>query len=134
MENATKALIIAAAVLIAILLIAFGMSILNSSAQPADSLETTMTTTEIATFNGKFTQHHGTNKSLAVVRSVADKVIAHNTVNTTRKVMMAIGGRTATDDANTIMTNISSLSGSTFTINVSIDSNTGLVTLITISS
>lgn len=133
MENATKALIIAAAVLIAILLIAFGMKIFNTTTGTSDDVKTTMTATEIATFNGKFTQHHGTNKSLAVVRSVADKVIAHNTVNTTRKVMMAIEGKTATDSANTIMTNISSLSGSTFTINVSIDSNTGLVTLITIS-
>ena len=132
MENATKALIIAAAVLIAILLIAFGMKIFNTTTGTSDDVKTTMTATEIATFNGKFTQHHGTNKSLAVVRAVADKVIAHNTVET-RKVNMAIGGRTATDDANTIMTNISSLSGSTFTINVSIDSNTGLVTLITIS-
>jgi len=132
MENATKALIIAAAVLIAILLIAFGMRIFNTTAGTSDNVKTTMTATEIATFNGKFTQHHGGNKSLAVVRSLADKVIAHNTVET-HKVKMAIGGKTATDNANTIMSNISSLSGSTFTINVSIDPNTGLVTLITIS-
>jgi len=36
MENATKALLIAAAVLIVILLIAFGMSIFNSTGDVAD--------------------------------------------------------------------------------------------------
>lgn len=39
MENATKALLIAAAVLIVILLIAFGMKIMNSTSSTAQSAE-----------------------------------------------------------------------------------------------
>ena len=128
MENASKALIIAAAVLIAILLIAFGMNIFNSTGSSADNLEVTMTATEIASFNGKFTQHQGSNKSLAVVRAVADKVIAHNATNENRKVKM--NGK---DNPNQIMADVAALTGSTFTINVTIDANTGLVTDITVS-
>lgn len=41
MENASKALLIAAAVLIVILLIAFGMRIMNSSGNASSQAETT---------------------------------------------------------------------------------------------
>lgn len=43
MENASKALLIAAAILVVILLIAFGMSVLNSSGDVGDAATSTGT-------------------------------------------------------------------------------------------
>lgn len=54
MENATKALIIAGSVLIAIALIGVGMKIFNSTSGTTDTVETTMIATEVAMFNNKF--------------------------------------------------------------------------------
>lgn len=128
MENATKALIIAAAVLIAILLIAFAMKIFDSTAGTSEGVKTTMTATEIANFNRNFTQFQGKNKSPAVVKSLADKVIAHNATDKSRQVKL--NGST---ESNDIMEYISGLTGYNFNINVTIDSNTGLVTDVTVS-
>lgn len=77
MENASKALLIAASLLIVILLIAMGMKVFNSTAGTTDNVETTMNATEIATFNSKFTAYAGT-KSLSQVKALANVVIANN--------------------------------------------------------
>ena len=59
MENASKALLIAAAVLIVVLLIAFGMRIFNQSATKSD-VSGTASAMEVAQFNAQFTQYEGT--------------------------------------------------------------------------
>ena len=64
MENASKALLIAASVLIVILLIAFGMKIFNSTSGTGEQVEGVMKTTEITMFNNKFMAYVGQNKSL----------------------------------------------------------------------
>ena len=82
MENASKALLIAGSVLIAILLIAFGMKIFNSTSGTASQLGGTMQTIEMATFNSKFTQYVGTGKSRSQVMSLLNQIIANNATNT----------------------------------------------------
>lgn len=126
MENASKALLIAGSVLIVILLIAVGVRVFNSTQGTADNVETTMNATEIATFNSKFTQYAGSNKSATQVKALANVVIAHNATDS-RKVKFG-----DSYDATTITTYAASFS-STYTINVHIDPNTGLVDYITIS-
>lgn len=77
MENATKALLIAAAVLIAILLISFGVYIINNTRdiitnnQGLDELE-------IDQFNQKFTQYEGTSVSGSKANSLLRAVFNHN--------------------------------------------------------
>ena len=81
MENATKALVIAGSVLIAILLIAFGMRIFNSASGASKSSQSTMDATAITTFNSQFTSFSGA-QSLNKIRSLTQKAISSNAVNT----------------------------------------------------
>lgn len=104
MENASKALLIAGSILIAILLIAFGMKIFNSASEP--DIKPVMDATSIATFNSKFTAYAGSNKSAAQVKSLANVVIANNATNELHQV--SLGGST---DATTITNYVASLSG-----------------------
>ena len=86
MENASKALLIAASILIVILLIALGMRVFNSTRGSTDSVETTMATTEMTTFNTKFTTYLGANKSKSEVIKLLNEVIANNAINTSHQV------------------------------------------------
>ena len=99
MENATKALLIAGSVLIAILLIAFGLRIFNSTKGTSEAAQTTMDSTEMAMFYNKFNQYMGTISGIKV-RSLYDVIIANNsTSDTGHKVLLSstIGGpRTVT--------------------------------------
>ncbi len=81
MENATKALLIAGAVLVAILLITIGIRILNSTQGTVDSSQKTMQATEITTFNTQFTGFLNKNISAAQANSLEQKVLASNAVN-----------------------------------------------------
>ena len=81
MENATKALVIAGAILVAILLIAVGVRVLNSTKGTTESTKSTMKATEITMFNNKFTAYAGGGKTAAQVRALANVVIAHNATN-----------------------------------------------------
>lgn len=90
MENASKALLIAASILIVILLIAFGMQTLNSAKGTQDGVKDTMDATEIATFNNKFTAYLGTNKSAKDAKALANAVISNNATNTTNKVSVKV--------------------------------------------
>lgn len=81
MENATKALIIAGAILIAILLITIGIKILNSTKGTVDSSQATMDATAITTFNSQFTGFLNKNLTIAQVNSLKQKIIASNAVN-----------------------------------------------------
>ena len=134
MENASKALLIAASVLIVILLIAFGMRIFNSTTGTGEQLEQTMQATEISMFNNKFLPYIGQNKSLNDVKSLANVIIAHNSTvkNDNTKIKLSI-----TDNAskvwafssnvpNNISTKVSQLIGKKYNI-VANYGETGLI-------
>lgn len=75
MENASKALIIAGAILLAILLISLGIFIFN---QAQDTVNNSgMTEAEISSFNNKFLKYEGDQKG-SVVKSAVNEVIASN--------------------------------------------------------
>lgn len=131
MENASKALLIAASVLIAILLIAFGMKIFTTSSKPVDNVEGAINSTEIATFNSKFLSYAGTNKTAAQVKSLANVIIASNSTNVNHKVKIKVLGNAETDSANYISNYVANLTGS-FTIEISYGTN-GYVENVTIS-
>ncbi len=75
MENASKALIIAGAILLAILLISLGIMIFNVAQDTVSN--SGMSQAEISAFNTKFTKYEGTIKG-SVVRSMIQEVIASN--------------------------------------------------------
>lgn len=80
MENASKALLIAGGVLIAIILIAMGVRILNSTSGTTDSVETTSQALENAMYNKKFNMYIGERKSAKTVKQLAEVIISHNGV------------------------------------------------------
>ena len=78
MENASKALLIAAGVLIVILLIAFGMTILNSSGDTSAQIQEATSSQEMQAFNAKFTPYIGTGRSGSTIPNLLALVNATN--------------------------------------------------------
>jgi len=81
MENASKALVIAGAILVSILLISIGVLIINSTGDMTDRVGTTADTMAIETFNSQFTQYEGDAVSAANIKSLVSKVNASNATN-----------------------------------------------------
>lgn len=77
MENATKALLIAASVLIAIILIAVGIKILGTIKPTVDQVGKVSTTLEVSVYNSQFTQYEGNQKGSAV-RGLIRLIQQHN--------------------------------------------------------
>ena len=75
MENASKALIIAGAILLAILIISLGILIYNQAAGIANG--NAMSEVEITEFNTQFTQYQGTQSGTSV-RYLLQKVVSSN--------------------------------------------------------
>ena len=86
MENASKALIIAGAILISILLISLGIMIYNQAKTVTDSQQ--MDAVAIQQYNAQFEQYAGTKKSGAQVRALINQVRSSNALdeNSERKV------------------------------------------------
>lgn len=82
MENASKALLIAAAVLIVILIIAFGMKIFNSTGDTSGQAEDLASSQQMQTFNAQFTGYLGTNRAGTTVRNLQAIVASSNARNT----------------------------------------------------
>lgn len=122
MENASKALLIAGAVLIVILLIAVGMKIFNSSSSTADQVDTNMQTVEITTFNNKFLQYAG-KQSGTQVKALINVVIAHNATDEARKVK--VNGQTKGNQIADLLKNINSMEE--YIVTVTTDPSTGYV-------
>ena len=75
MENASKALIIAAAILIAIVLITLGVYVIGVG---QDQIKNSgMSDIEITTFNQKFTKYIGTQKG-STIRTMVQEVMSNN--------------------------------------------------------
>ena len=88
MENASKALIIAGAILLAILLISLGIMIFNQAQDTVDN--SGMSQAEITAFNNKFLKYEGTQKG-SVAKSLINEVLATNqTLSDAEKVKVTV--------------------------------------------
>ena len=76
MENATKALLIAAAILIAIILISMGIAVVRQGQEAVQSID--MSEAEILAHNSKFTNYAGSNVSGSEVKVLLGIVLSHN--------------------------------------------------------
>lgn len=74
MENASKALIIAGAILVAILLISIGVLIINQINPVTDEVGNMGASTAAKTFNSNFTQYEGEGKRSAEVKTLVNNV------------------------------------------------------------
>lgn len=104
MENASKALLIAGAILIVILLIGVGMMVFQGAQTSIEGSLDTMSSQEVQAFNSQFSSYEGTVKGSAA-KSLIQKVIASNGSNTYgRTVTAEINGTKCGDDADTMST------------------------------
>ena len=76
MENATKALMIAAAVLVAIIIITLGLTIVRQGQEAVTGAD--LSEAEATEFNSKFTGYEGSNVSTAQVNALLNTVFSHN--------------------------------------------------------
>ena len=98
MENASKALIIAGAILLAILLISLGIMIFN---QAQDTVNNSgMSQAELQAFNNKFIKYEGSNKKGSEVKALVSEILASNAdtnnINAGRTVKINNANPTAT--------------------------------------
>ena len=140
MENASKALIIAGAILLAILIISLGIMIYQQAAGVVNN--NAMSEVDITSFNQKFTQYAGNNIRGAQVNSLLDQIQTNNVTyqdDDSRQVSVKvtatswngndkpdgkINGATSFDRANT---------GATYKVTYKTNQQTGLVNEITIA-
>jgi len=76
MENASKALIIAGAILLSILLISLGLVVYNTASSTINNVN--LSEQEIQTFNSKFMTYVGNNQTAAQVNALLQQAIATN--------------------------------------------------------
>lgn len=135
MENATKALLIAAAVLVAILIISLGLVVYNMAAEAMGSVN--LTQQEIQAHNEQFTRYNGTQKGTAcnaLLTTVLNSNILLDDDSKSKEVTVykdeaktkAVLEPTATKITERFDT------GKTYTVSTEQDATTGLVTSITV--
>ena len=78
MENATKALIIAASILIAIVLIGVGIKILGATKGTVVQTQEVTSAAEVSVFNSQVTQYFGDNVDANTVRELLRFVSVNN--------------------------------------------------------
>ncbi|MBR6253574.1 MAG: hypothetical protein IKR04_07065 [Clostridia bacterium] len=78
MDNASKALVMAGAILIAVMLISFGVLIFNQMTGTGNQIVNQFDTMSLAGYNKTYSDYAGANKSAADVRALLQRVRAHN--------------------------------------------------------
>ena len=131
MENATKALIIAAAILIAIVLISLGVYVLGIGQEAIKGAD--MTESEIATFNAKFTSYEGDHVMGSKINTLLQTVATNNLTEGTdgKQVSVTIDG--ADQGAITDAKNSRVPTGASYDVDWTPNA-TGLVETITITT
>lgn len=81
MENASKALIIAGAILLSILIISLGLMIFNQAKEVVSGSSGSMDEVEVSTFNSKFEAYEGDNISGSNVNALLNVVVSSNISN-----------------------------------------------------
>lgn len=78
MDNATKALLIAAAVLVAIIIISLGVYVVSLGQQQVHGAESGLNNVEISSFNSTYEAYAGESQSGTKVKALVDTVYNHN--------------------------------------------------------
>ena len=139
MENASKALIIAGAILISIILVSVGVIVVQSL-NPDEALSS-MSQQEIDSFNSKFTSNAGNNRQGTIAKSVISAVITNNSQymdDTSRQVKITTVGlssdaREITDPNELTPVRNAIVTTARYDINFTVNTKTGLVDVITIT-
>ena len=142
MENASKALIIAGAILLAILIIGLGIFIYRQAANTVS--DTGMDQLAIQQFNAQFTQYDSKTVSGGSARALYDTVVNNNNTDTEKRfVSLNLVAKTADGTKNIVLANTdaSKVDGSKsdikasakYKVKIEPDTKTGLTNKITIT-
>ena len=134
MENASKALIIAGAILVSILIISLGIMVYNNAKSTVG--DANLDSETIQTYNNKFTMYAGNGVQAAKVNSLIEAVNANN-VTSDNLITISYTGTAAAIGTTTQSTNntfdFSVSSTQTYTVTYTLGS-TGMVSTITIGN
>lgn len=129
MENATKALLIAAAILVAIIIISLGLAVVRQGQEAISNAD--MSEAEMESFNSKFRTYEGNNVSTADVNALLSTVLSHNQNEAkkgTNRFVTVEGSATLGSSASSI----TRLSGSNY-YTVTCEMSDGLINKITVN-
>lgn len=141
MENASKALIIAGAILISILIIAIGMYIYTNSQASIYGATAQMSTQEKSAFNQTWTIYEG-NQLGTNCRTLISQLISSNSTNSNeagKLISLTVDGETVTPEVNNIQSEaMTELRNTidlrhTYTVTTNQNEETGLVDEIVIT-
>lgn len=131
MENATKALIIAAAILIAIVLISLGVYVLNIGQESISGAD--MTEQEISTFNAKFTAYTGKAVLGSKVNALLTAIQTNNVSEGSDGRQVAILGDCGQCTPTKTSDYTKALTGASYDVDITKESSAGLIQTITIT-
>lgn len=136
MENASKALLIAGAILICILLIGIGMLVYQSTQGTISEAVAQMSSQEKDIFNSQFQQYSGQRVNGSNVRALLQKVRSNNTANQdVEEKQVAITGNgipKTTEITAEIINNI--ITAKTYKVEPEDENGDGLIDIITINA
>lgn len=126
MENASKALLIAGAILVVIIIIGLGMMLLNGSRGALDEAVSQTATQEMEMFNSQFQQYEGQTVNGSSVKALINKITTNNVGKSSGEAKyVTIAGNTTTT--------ASVVSAQQYTVTVHVNESTGLVDTVTIN-
>ena len=136
MENASKALIIAGAILLAILLITLGIYIFQQAQSTVNN--SGMSQAEIQSFNSQFTKYEGESVKGSAVKSMIQEVNVNNSQDESNEHQITITGATASASGSAAGYNQYLTSGiintKTYTVKITQYGKNGRITDISISA
>lgn len=128
MENATKALIIAGAILVSILLVTMGITLLSGANGLSDSNKNTMNELDVRQFNGRLSGGIGDSVIGSDVITMLETVKAMKREDSELELTVTCAGKTDVDE---IISTIKKTSR--YSVEKTEDATTGLITAITIT-
>ena len=141
MENASKALIIAGAILISILLIGVGMLVFQGAQGGIDEAVMQMSATEKQMFNNNFVPYEGERVRGSSVRALIGNIITSNSANQEiegKLVTLDVDGTTINASKDNVNSDLMSEqrakinTGATYNVKLTQNTKTGLVEKVTI--
>ena len=134
MENATKALMIAAAVLVAILIISLGIGIFTSASEQMGDMD--LSEYQVQEFNNKFKNYEGTNVSGSEVNALLDTAFNHNNAQDDKAtcITVKLDGTTVVKKSNSIKTSPAKVpTVNKYSVVATYDTTTNLIKQLTIT-
>ncbi len=103
MDNASKALVIAGAILLAVMLVSFVVMVYNTATGTAENSLGSISALGVSAYNAQFEQSFGGNRTKSQVSSLISKVIANNGDDNNPDIYVRVSGdSTGSDNLTTI--------------------------------